>query len=276
MTAPALPHPFLTASTWERLDGLHFSTVLDDQWLQGRGAYGGLVAAGLLRCMMDVAADLRRRPRSLDVHFCAPARPGALEVEVVEERAGSTVATLSCRGRQEGKVVCLATAALAFPREGVERARFGGRSMPTVPAFDAVDPVPEDLPLMPTFARFFEYRFCVGEPPYAGAERACLGGWIRPRATLGAPLVLDAPLVAGLIDAWPPALFARLDAPRAAASVNFTVDFHAPLPRHLPGERVLFLAESHNGDGGTCDEQAWLWAEDGTHLASCRQLVAVL
>lgn len=269
------PHPFIAATTWPQLEGSRFATVLDDQWLQGRGAYGGLVAAAALRCMMASVDDARRVPRSLDVHFCAPARPGPLVVDVTVERVGTSVATLSCRGTQEDKVVCLATAAFAFPRVGAERAHMPGRPMPAVPAFDDVPPVPEDLPLMPAFARFFEYRFCAGDAPYSGADAARLGGWMRPRPSLGAPLVLDAPLVAGLIDAWPPAIFARLDAPRGAASVNLTVDLHVPLPRTIAGERVLFAAEAESGDGGTCDEHAWLWAEDGTHVASCRQLVAV-
>lgn len=269
-------HPFLLASTWRRDDATRFVADIDEAWLQGRGAYGGLISAGALRAMMNVVDDARRAPRTLDVHFCAPARPGPLVLEVAVERTGSTVCTVSCRGRQEGQVVCLATAAFAFPRPGVEAARFAARLPPTAPVLHDVEPVPEDLPLMPRFARFFEYRFCVGSPPYGGAHPAQLGGWIRPRPALGAPLILDAPLVAALIDAWPPAIFARLDAPRGAASVNLTVDFHAPLPRAQPGEAVLFAAESDNGDGGTCDEHAWLWAEDGTHLASCRQFVAIL
>ena len=269
-------HPFVTASTWRRQATGTFATTLDEGWMQGRGAYGGLVAAGVLRSLMDAVGDARRRPRTLDIHFCAPARPGPLHLEVNLERAGASVATWTARGRQEDRVVCVATAAFAFPREGAARARFSRLPPPAAPRPEEVPPVPEDLPLMPAFARFFEYRFCVGAPPYAAGEEARLGGWIRLRAGLGEPPALDAPLVAAFIDAWPPALFSRLDAPRGAASVNFTIDFHAALPRDERGTHVLFSAVSQEGDGGTADEHAALWSEDGTHLASCRQLIAVL
>lgn len=272
----ASPHPFLAASTWRR-DGDRFTTTIDPRWFQGRGAYGGLVAAGALRSMMAVVGDVRRRPRSLDVHFCAPVRAEPLELEVVVERAGASIMTVSARGRQEGKVVCLATGSFSFPREGSRRAVYARRPRPDVPSPSLVDPVPDDVPLMPAFTQFFEYRLCTGEPPYSSSSTPRIGGWLRPRPAAGDPLVLDPPLAAALLDALPPAVLPLLDEPRGAASVNLTVDFHVDLPRasDAPGAHTLVVLSSENGDGGTTDEHGELWSEDGVHLATCRQLVAL-
>lgn len=274
---PAHPvHPFVAATTWPR-DGDVFTTTIDPRWYQGRGAYGGLLAAGALRSMMAVVDDARRRPRSLDVHFCAPVREGRLEVEVVVERAGASIMTLSARARQEGKVACLATGTFSFPREGSPRARYAFRPRPAAPSPAQVAPVPDDVPLMPTFTQFFEYRMCVGGLPYSSSDSARLGGWVRPRPFPGEGVALDAPLAAALLDAYPPAVLARLDEPRGAASVNLTVDFHVELPRAAaaPDAHALVVLTSDNGDGGTTDEHAELWSEDGVHVASCRQLVAL-
>lgn len=265
---------FERATTWRRESETRFSTTIDPLWYQGRGAYGGVLAGGMLRAMMTVVGDARRRPRSLDIHFCAPAREGLLEVDVVLERTGASFATLSARARQADRVVCLATGSFAFDRVGLAQARYSQRPRPEAPPPLDVEPVPVDLPLMPAFTKFFEYRFCVGEPPYSGASTARLGGWIRPRE----PQPLDAPLAAALIDAYPPALFSRLDEPRGAASVNFTVDFHVELPRpHTdPHAHTLLVATSTEGDGAATDEHAELWTEEGVLLATCRQLIAVM
>ena len=64
-------------------------------------------------------------------------------------------------------------------------------------------------------------------PPFAGAEEALTGGWLR----VAEPVAPDAPLLAFYADAWLPAPFPRLTAPAAAPTLDLTVHFRAPLPR---------------------------------------------
>ena len=264
---------FIRASSWQREPSGLFTTSIDPRWLQGKGAYGGLLSAGLLRCMATVVDAARRAPRTLHVHYCAPAKVGPLQTEVIIERVGATMITLSARSRQEGKVVTLATATFAVPKsKPAPGAHFNDARMPEVDKPDTLEPIPLDVPLMPTFSQFLEYRFCIGEPPYSGStEPARTGGWVRLRE----PCPIDAFVIAALIDSYPPAVLPRLDGPRAAASVNLTVDFHA-LPPLAPDAQLLLHSSSRVGDGGTTDEQQDLWSADGVLIASCRQLVALL
>lgn len=272
---------FLRASTWQREPSGLFTTTIDPRWAQGRGAWGGLLAAGMLRAMAMVLADrslsaaaMGHRPRTLHVSFCAPAKVGPLQTEVIVERVGATVATLSARACQEGKLVTLATATFALPpSKPMATAHWHDAPAPEVERPDALEPLPLDVPLMPTFTQFFEYRFCIGEPPYSGSTApARTGGWIRLRE----PSPIDAFVVAALLDTYPPAVLPRLDEFRPSASVNLTMDFHA-LPSSLSADAQLLLAgTSRIGDGGITDEQQDLWSEDGVLIASCRQLVLVL
>jgi hypothetical protein len=144
---------------------------------------------------------------------------------------------------------------------------------PEVPRPETLEPMPEEVP-MPTFCQFFEYRFCVGSAPYSGGESRT-GGWIRPK---GPELVLDAALCAGLMDAYPPSVLSRVESPRSAASVDLTVHFFHALPRpgDKPGAQYLRTGHSRWAGGGFSEDYQELWSEDGTLIAQCRQLIAVL
>lgn len=248
-----------------------FSLVIDPSWYQGRGAFGGVVAGSLLEAMTAVVSDKRRRPRSLTVHFCAPAGAGKHALEVRVERAGSRVTHMSGRLLDGDKVVGLASATFAAPRDAP--LSFQDAKAPVAPPFETV-PAVTNTALMPTFCQHFEYRYCLGHVPFAAAEEAHLGGWIRPRSHER----LSSTLAVGLLDAFPPAAFAKADGLLQAASVDMTVHFFEPLPLengHKDG-RALVDARSRVCAGGYAEELAELWSEDGLLLAQCRQLVALL
>jgi acyl-CoA thioesterase len=90
--------------------------------------------------------------------------------------------------------------------------------------------------------------------------------------------VLDAALCAGLMDAYPPSVLARVEGLRPVASVDFTMHFfHAlPRPEERPGAQYLRTGHSRWAAGGFSEDYQELWSEDGTLIAQCRQLIAVL
>jgi acyl-CoA thioesterase len=274
-------HPFIAASTFTLVEAARksadgrfiarFAFAPDAQWFQGKGAYGGLLCAGIVRVMATLV-DKARRPRTLHVHFCAPATGVLTNVDVVVEREGASISTLSARVTQEGKTIAFATATFASTRpKPSERARYQRRTMPSAPAPIDVPLLPRDVPFLPTFWQFFDCRFCVGAIPFSAHDDAHLGGWLRFRD----PIDVDAPALAALADVLPPAVYARLDAPRPAASVDLTIDFFdgdiVPAEQH-----VLAVQSSFFGDGGTADERCELWSEDGRILCTVRQLVVLL
>jgi acyl-CoA thioesterase len=263
--------PFLAATHVTPLGEGRYGSRFDAAWYQGRGAYGGIVSAQLLRAMEHQVADPARPVRSFTVHFCAPAVEGEAQLQVRVERSGKLITHVTARTENAGGVVAFASATFGIARPGPEY----------LEAKPPVVPPPSDVPRMPEgghmpgFARFLEYRFCVGGALYSGGPEARTGGWIRPA---GEPLVLDAPLCVGLLDAYPPSVLTRLEGFRPAASMDFTVHFFHALPRPsaAPGEQFLRTGVSRQAGEGFAEDLQELWSADGVLLAQCRQLVAVL
>ncbi len=262
--------PFLTAIHLTPLGEGRFRSRFDAPWYQGRGAYGGVVAGQLLRAMEHLVADPGRPVRSFTVHFCAPATEGEAEVRGRIERAGKLITHATARVENAAGVVAVASATFGTARPGATT--YFDAKRPEVPPPDAVEPVPEHVP-MPTFCQFFEYRICVGSAPYSGGEPR-IGGWIRPRGEL---LPLDAALCVALLDAYPPSVLSTLEGIRPAASVDFTVHFFHALPR--PGDRAgahyLRTGSSRWASEGFSEDLQELWTEEGELLAQCRQCIAV-
>jgi hypothetical protein len=144
--------------------------------------------------------------------------------------------------------------------------------MPEAPPPEAVDPV--DLTGAPPFTRNFEYRFCVGPPPFSGAEEARSGGWLRLRE----PRRLDHLLAAAYTDAWPPAIFTRLPTFAIVPTIDLTIHFREPLP--LDGAReedsCLAVFRTTKAREGVFEEDGEVWSADGRLLVQSRQLAAYI
>ena len=232
------------------------------------GPNGGYIAALIVRALdSELGAEPRRPLRSLALHYLRAPREGPATVSVEVERAGRSVSFVSARLEQSDRLCVLARAVLALDREGFE---LPAQPAPRVPEPDELEPLP-DRPDSPPFARQFDYLPAIGAPPFAGADEALTGGWIRLRER-GHPL--DAALLATLCDCWYPAVFATTRAPLAIPTLDLTVHLRAPLPR--PDEWVLGVYRTLAARDGTLDEDATLWSRDGELLAQSRQLALAL
>ena len=229
-------------------DGL-FEATIDERWNVLRGPHGGYVAAILLRALTATLDDGERAPRALTVYYPAAPGPGPVTTSCRVERAGRSMTTLSARMEQDGRPVALATA--AFSARWPEAIGFNHSGRPDVPAPADIEPLDRGG-LVPPFTQFLDFRPAVGDPLLSGSDRALSGGWMRLRE----PHELDAPLVALLADAWPPAVFPPATAPLAAPTVELTVHFRAPLP--AAGEWVLGVFESKLARGGFFGEDGML------------------
>ena len=269
MSASPLPSPFLLATTWAPQGAGRYEATLTPDWFQGRGAYGGVLGAGILRSMLHALADPPRLPRSLTVHFCAPALAGPAQLSVSVDRAGRQVTHLSARLEQGGAVTCLASATFALSRESA--LQWDTRPLPAVPPPTQLPSVPTEL--LPTFGQHFDYRWCLGAPPFTGAEEALLGAWVRPRV----PTPLDAPLAVALLDALPPAASARAEGFCNLATMDYTAHFYTPLPLEGASPEAFYLrsGRSAHAGGGYADDLALLWSGDGRLLAQLRQMAAL-
>jgi acyl-CoA thioesterase len=247
-------------------DGL-YEAVVDERWNVVRGPHGGYIAAMMLRALVEELGDPGRVPRSLTIYYPAAPGPGPVSIRCTVERSGRTMSTVSARLEQEGAPQCLALAAFSGPWEsGVE---FDHTKFPDPPGPDGLGQLDRGG-LVPPFTQYFDYRPVVGHEWFSGAERAVSGGWMRLRE----PHALDAPLVAALADAWPPAIFPLAPGPLAAPTVELTVHFRGELPAE--GDWVLGMFESRVGHAGFFEEDGTLWTPDGTLIAQSRQLALAI
>lgn len=251
-----------------------FEARIDRGWWIHRGPNGGYVAAVILRALEETVDDRARTARSLTVHFTAPPVDGAATLETSVERRGRSLTTVSGRLLQGSRLCAVATAAFSLPREGVE---FQDPAMPeVVPPERArrLDPrSPHPLPIRERYDQRSVF------PPADEGERDCVtGGWVR----LAEPRVADAPLVAALTDAWPPAIMERLvrhgSFGAGVPTIDLTVHFRVTLPRPAeePGGFHLCLFRTDVAREGFVEEDGEIWSADGRLVAQSRQLALLL
>lgn len=269
---------FTAASAVRPLGAGRFAVEVDPTWLQGPGAFGGLVAAWLVRAMEAAVAEPAgaagagpERPlRALSVVFCAPVKPGPAEVTVEVLRAGLGVSFLAAALRRRDRLLAHATA--TFGRARPEVVDDAPPSMPAVPP-------PAGLPRwapavgLPVYCQHVGHARCVGQEIVSGpAAEAALGGW----TWFLEPTPDDAAARVALLDAWPPALFVRLARPWPVGTVSMHCALVGPpAPAVPPGTPLLVAARSRATREGFSEEEGALWAPDGRLLATSHQVIAV-
>jgi acyl-CoA thioesterase len=244
-----------------------FAVDVDTAWSAPVGPNGGYVAALVLRAMLEAMDRPERAPRSLTLHYLRTLAEGPAVVEVVEERAGRGLSTLSARVVQGDRLCVLALAACAvdYPSE----AEYATRP-PACPPASAVAVLPAH-PQAPPIVHRFEMRPAFGAAPFSGSGEAVTGGWLR----LAEPRAPDVLALAAYTDAWWPAPWVRLRALSPAPTIDLTIHFRARPPAD-PDTPLLVRFGSSTSRDGFVEEDAQVWAPDGTLLAQARQLALLV
>lgn len=244
-----------------------YGAFVTPSWSAPVGPNGGYIAAMIIRAMEAEVGDAARPLRSLTLHYLrSPEVDRDAEIRVVVERQGRSVSTLTARMLQGDELCILAIGALSLP---FPSAADYATPAPQVPSFGELRPV-ELPPQAPEIAHRFDIRYGLGAPPFSGASEALTGGYIR----LHDPVPVDAALLALMIDAWLPAPWCRLDRVAAAPTLDLTIHFRAPDAARAMDPTLPFLGRyvSRTSRDGLSEEDAQLWAPDGTLLAQGRQL----
>jgi acyl-CoA thioesterase len=253
-------------TTVTRLAPGRYSAAIDRGWWVERGPNGGYIAALLVRAMSTEVAEPARRLRSATVHYLRPPAEGPAEIEVVVERTGATLSTVTARLMQADRLIALAMAAFATDRVGPG---FHDAPPPEVPVPEALlAPPPSPFP-MPIRDRF-EQRHCIGTGYGVRGEEAVTGGWLR----LAEGGSVDELTLVAMSDAWFPAVFARLELPVGVPTVDLTVHIRNAPPEDT--EWVLVRFCTRVSAEGFIEEDGELWHPDGTLLAQSRQLAVLL
>lgn len=246
------------ASAVEALGNGRFRSVVPDGWQQGRGAFGGLVLALLLRAIERSEPDPARRTRTLTGDLCGPVLPGPCEIVVETLRRGNNLSNLDARLLQNGEVQARASAVLSVPRVSVVAP---ARSRPATPDWDLLADLVMGPPMAPVFAAHFEYRPAFGMFTEQGTH-----GWLRPRTPLER---LDGPALIALLDAWWPAIFAIEGRPRPVATVSFTAELLRPPASVLADVPLVHVGRVAAVSEGFFVEFRELW--QGEHLVAMNQ-----
>ncbi|HUS67578.1 MAG TPA: thioesterase family protein [Kofleriaceae bacterium] len=249
-----------------------FAIEVPDGWQQGRGAFGGLVVAMLVRAIEATVGDAARPLRALNAEIVGPTVPGRAELAVEILRAGTGVTTASARLLQQGAVQAHATAALGKAR--TTHASPLAIPPPQMPPWRDVPVSPVVPPVAPVFTQHMEFRVTAGAPLSSrqpGGEE--VAGWVRLHHPGRAR---DAALIAALIDSYWPALLVSATTMRSIATLAFALQTVAPLDG-LDREAPLFYrARNLAGADGYAIETRELWGEDGRLVAINQQTIVVM
>lgn len=260
-------------------DGRYTATMNTGWWIVN-GPNGGYVAAVVARAVSEEVErtagpdEAAKTLHSLTLHYLRPPAEGPVDIDVVIERRGRSVATVTARMSQGGALVVLAVAAVASGRNTHE---FNELVAPVAPDPESLPaPVrPDGAPRIPMNDRH-EIRPCLGSAtsvwdPGVGAQPAVTGGWIR----FAEPTPIDAIALASLTDAWFPPVFHRMPAePMAVPTVDLTVHVRQ-LPTD-PLDWVLVRFASPLAVGGYLVEDGEIWDRQGNLLAVSRQLAVLV
>ncbi|MBC7974135.1 MAG: thioesterase family protein, partial [Myxococcales bacterium] len=96
-----------------RLVGDRYQLEVAAGWRQGRGAFGGLVIASLIRAIEQHTADPARVVRSVTAELPGPVEGGTVDIAVEALRHGKNMSTVRAALRQHGEIRAHAVAILA-------------------------------------------------------------------------------------------------------------------------------------------------------------------
>jgi hypothetical protein len=245
--------------------------TVDDTWLQGRGAYGGLTVAALIRAIEATVADPRRRVRSVTAELPAPTVVGTAAVEPEILRSGNQLTVARASIRQGDVITGHAVAVLAASRESGGDVAWRELQPPPLPAWPELAPVPVTAGPFPAFAQHFEFRVATGIPFTRGDSLTT--GWVRAR---NPGTLRDAAYVAAMIDVWYPAFLVRARAPRPLATIAYTLELFDGLDGLAPDAPLAYRGTVPVCGDGYFVETRELWGSDGRLVARNHQTFAII
>lgn len=247
-----------------------FHGALDETWLQGRTAFGGVVVGAALRCLQTAFAD-GRAVRSVMTNFAGPVSGAPFDVRVALIRAGRSLTHAQAQVVQDDTIRTVVTAVFGDAREvafDICRA-----VPPEMPAPDTLMALPYVPGIAPAFTQHYTYRMEPSSMPFSGAREPDMNAWMH-ETTRQPGEVFDAPAIAGLMDAPPPPIWTMLNRPAPASTVTWLMNIVAPDLSALDTSWVKYSSRATVVQDGYCDFEGALFDAQGQPIALSRQMVA--
>lgn len=246
-------------------------------WLQGRGAWGGLLVGAAVRAAE--AADLRdgettspRLVREVSMDMLGPVPPGEHPVRVVPLRQGSRTSAWRVELLGEGEVLASSSVVFGQQRSGDQPTLVSeSLSPPEVEPWQDTPVIALEPPVAPEFSSHLEFRFVSGIPYQSRLEDVVC--WVRfPNA--GGPA--DAALLLGMADAMWPATLVTLAQPRPMATITFAASLLVDPATVDAAEPLLFRGRLLSLSDGYATETCELWTPDGRLAVWNTQVIALI
>jgi len=253
-------------------DGAYVRFSVSPDWLNGRNAYGGLVAA-LAACALHDVLGRDRPLRALQVNFLGPLGSGPAEVEVRVLRSGKSISQAEATVRSGGEIACIALAVLGTGRASALTPRLA--AMPAAPAPETLFEVPYLPGRMPPFLQHFAARWAEGLPPYSGRVAPSSKIWLQLKGER-----IDRELLTVVFcDAMPSPAMAEGRAPFFAASLAWSIEFLPAAFEPAAGTPAegWWRADTEltaNAEG-FANQLTTLWSPEGQPAAISHQVVAM-
>lgn len=271
MNAVNPQHPFDEAT---RLTGApdHCHGQTSPRYANMIGPFGGIVAATLLRAVMD-HPDRRGDPLALTVNFAAPIGEARFDIDPKQVRTNRSTQHWTIALAQEGETAATATVVLASRRQTWSSTELPYPAVPEATA--GVRVAGEGLP---AWLKSYDIRLLQGGiPPLLPitGEEAFRGSvslqWVRDEP----PRPMDFPSLTAICDTFFPRIYVRRSQLVPAGTVSFTVYFHVDgtALSALGDKAVLGHARANRFHNNYFDQTAEVWTPDGQLLATSSQVV---
>lgn len=262
--------PFETLINSAQNGSENTALFVPDDWMQGRTAYGGLIAAMALTAMRkNVPAD--RKVRSLVFSFVGPIFSDPFFIQIHLMRSGKSVTTIESRIIQNDKICCTGIGSFGAERDS---------EISIAPAKRIDMPEPSDafeLPyidgITPAFTRHFKYRWAIGELPFTGKGGQEIGGWINFQEQPGC--FTEEGLIA-MADAWPTPVLSQLTQMAAASTLTWSLGFvHQDRMTCSENDWWSFHCKIESAERGYTHETSRIWDPGGKMAVYSHQTTTV-
>jgi acyl-coenzyme A thioesterase PaaI-like protein len=243
-----------------------FAANVTEDWLQGRGAFGGLQGAFALAAMRTLVPP-EFPLRTLQMTFIATIGVGECVTRAVILRSGTSTRHVEARIERGGELLAHAIAVFGMPRESIVVRQLHAAPSTT----NTGTHIPFVPNLTPNFFQHFSVTQLDGALPFSGSRihRNVFDlGMKEPGNTTEAHLI-------ALTDFVPPVALSWLTRPAPGSSLTWMVDI---LDQNFSSQPLIgWRAETEMvaASDGYTNQSTTLWAPNGVATVLSRQSMVV-
>ena len=242
----------------------HNTTILDEQWSQGRSAFGGISAAFAITAMKKLV-PVGTPLRSLSVSFIAPILPGSVSVKTTIIRKGKNVTQIESSVLCNDNICLRAMAAFGNPRKTYEVK--SDKNFKPKPRGSGVN-FEDYASKTPRFLQFFEGEWVNNVLPFAGKLSRNIEMWVRHNIDLSQ---FQEEKLITICDIPPPVILSHFKKPPVpSSSLTWSLDFVIP-PFEILSDWFFLEFFVDAAANGYTQQSGNIYDEEGRLCALSRQ-----